>query len=148
MTLIKIVPFEEKHIKEMSQWQNSDLLIGFLGMGLPYLLFTAFIEEKIIAIAGVIRMWEGVAEAMSTMAPEAEKYMKSIHRKSKEIIIQAIKDWKLRRVQTVVNVNSEKGRKWVEALGFKIESTMSKYGLNGEDILRYVMFPNNPQERG
>lgn len=137
---IEIVPFENKHHEQMKS--QGVAMADFGVFGLPKMLFTGFVDGKIVAVAGLVKMWPGVAEAMSVMTPSAKPYMKSIHRKSRDVITEAIKKWGLHRIQTVVWDASPAGRKWVEALGFEIESPMKKYGPHQETVLRYVIFPN------
>ncbi len=141
--MIEIVPFKPEHL-ELFEGKKGDELMP---PGLDYqTLFTVFadrgamfsgiVDDRVVAIAGLIGLWDGVGEVFATFTEEGTHYMKSIHRKSKEVIETALKDgfW---RIQTNVKAGFEKGIRWVEGLGFHSEGPMERYAPDGSNMIRY-----------
>ena len=144
--MIKIVPFEPEHldlfdkkIEDEWLWANIDIkeLCGkFAERGAMFSAFNVY--GKVVAIAGIMAMWRGVGEVWATFAPDGERHMKTIHRKSKEVIKTALDNgfW---RLQTTVKAGFDKGIRWVEGLGFHFEGKMERYAPDGSDMLRYAI---------
>lgn len=100
--------------------------------------YTALVNDVPVAMAGVIILWPGVGEAWSIMTENTLKYPFLIHRAVKRTLNDIIRNMKLKRVQSVCLKGFDRGCRWLEVLGFKFESEMPLYGLNGETYIKYV----------
>lgn len=143
--MIEIIPFKSEHLEKFDgklgeEWITAHFDIGKLlsEFSKHGAMFTVFVDGRVVAIAGLMGLWKGVGEVWAAFAPGGERYMKTIHRKSKEVIAEALNNgfW---RIQTNVIAGFDKGIRWVERLGFKSEGVMRKYSPNGGDMIRYAI---------
>jgi len=99
--------------------------------------FTGVCEKGLIACAGVLPLWRGVAEAWCVGSPLIEYFRFSfprvIHRKLTEII----NFYQLDRLQTIVHPDFVVSQIWLKRMGFKNEGPMEKY-IAGITYLRYA----------
>lgn len=91
-----------------------------------------------IAIIGMIHLWDGVAEAWTVTSEEVKLYPISFHKSVLSSLVHHEKLLGIHRTQMNVRADYEDGRKWAEALGFKEEGVMLKYGPDGKDFWRYA----------
>lgn len=150
----EIVPFKPEHLESFKE-NGGKVLVGNISnmgeilkqLGLKKTIFSGIVEGRVVAIAGIMFLWNGVGEAWASFTPEGEHYMKSIHRKSKEIIRYCLENgfW---RIQTNILAGFHKGIKWVEGLGFKYEGEMRKFSPDGKDMIRYTIIKEEKNEIG
>ncbi len=90
--------------------------------------------DRLIATAGVLPYWPGVGEAWFALGPDFEPRdtMAGV-RRIRDFLARAQHDY--RRVQADVRMEH---RRWVELLGFALESEMPGYGPDGATYYRYV----------
>jgi len=99
--------------------------------------FTGVCEKGLIACAGVLPLWRGVAEAWCVGSPLIEHFKfsfpKVVHRK----ITEMINYYGLDRLQTIVDREFITSIKWLERMGFQYEGEMPKY-IAGRTYWRYA----------
>lgn len=143
--MIEIVPFKEEHLERFDGKKGDELMPpGFDYQTIFTLfadrgaMFSGIVDGRVVAIAGLIGLWNGVGEVFATFTEEGTHYMKSIHRKSKEVIEIALNNgfW---RIQTKVKAGFEKGIRWVEGLGLHSEGVMERYAPDGSDMIGYAI---------
>lgn len=101
--------------------------------------YSAFNGDDLVACAGVNILWPGVGEAWMVSTPNIFANKKFLHKSVKDILQRIINNHSLFRVQATVLFGFEKGRIWVERLGFKREGVMKKYDRDGNDYWLYAM---------
>ena len=100
--------------------------------------FTMLAAEGIVAIAGVVLVHIGMGEAWVGTSDLVEKYPLSFCRMVKKYLGQIIDDHGLWRVQSHVLAEHDRSHVWTRWLGLEQEGLMRKYGLGGEDYIRYA----------
>jgi len=94
---------------------------------------TLVCDDLPIAIIGGSLMWPGVMHVWTVLGEEIKKCPSAFHKKVKEMIELYADGLKLWRMQMDVNGKYDSGLDWAEALGFKFECVMKKYGPDGSD---------------
>jgi hypothetical protein len=87
--------------------------------------FTAISGERVIACAGVTEIWENRAVAWSLISKDAGRHMLSIHRPIAGFLLAS----KYRRIEAWVDEGFEPGMRWLEILGFTLETPSPMRGF-------------------
>lgn len=95
--------------------------------------------DQVIAVGGVATVYAGVGEAWTYLCPTIDQHGMFLHRavKSRLDLIKG----QFRRVQSFAREDHAAACRWLERLGFHLESRMPLSGPNGETMCRYVCFP-------
>lgn len=147
---VTIEAFKRAHVREMElgaqahletvNVPNFDAALRLFEIGGPS--FTGRINGKIAGCGGLILFsWPGVAEAWVMATTHAATYPVTWCRTFRFMLDKLVKDYSLRRVQAQVQEDFERGRRWIELLGFHSEGVMPHYGPNGEAFVMYAYFP-------
>lgn len=141
-----IVPFEFDHLRQLQprEFEAAELcnqrpeeirqrFQDYLNRGAAW---TGVVGGQIIAVAGIILLWRGVAEIWAITTPLVTKYRKSFHQAIKYGLRRDIKVMDLHRVQVAVHEDHAVSRKWLKRLGFMEEGKMPGYGLQQETYVR------------
>ncbi len=100
--------------------------------------FTAVADDRIFACAGVFILWRGVAVGWAVLSPEMPKYGIWLTRTIKRVLDDAIRVYKLHRLETMVEANNDQYRRWVKVLGFTPENGVARaYTADKKDNIRY-----------
>lgn len=99
---------------------------------------TILLDGRPIAVIGVVKLWDGVAEAWSVTSDEVRRVPLSFHKVVSGLIKAVERHLGIRRIQMSVDENYSEGHRWAEALGFKREGLMLKYGPIGENHFLYA----------
>ncbi len=94
-------------------------------------------DGRVLAMAGIVRLWQGVGEAWSLFTPEALQYGVAFHLRAVKVL-KSFFDQGWWRIQTTVRADFETGIIWLVGMGFKDEGVMEKYGPDGSDYIRYA----------
>ena len=135
-----LVPFESWHIDFIQpSWPIMKEGIALEKASISY---TAMAEGEIVMIAGIIPIWQGVAESFLIPTKLLQKnkircikYVKC----NEELLRQKLN---LHRLQTTVPSNLDHAIRWLEWLGYKRESTLRMWGPDKVDHYRYVRLFN------
>ena len=92
---------------------------------------------RVLAMAGIFPLWQGVGEAWSLFTPEALQHGVAFHLRAVKVL-KGFFDQGWWRIQTTVRADFETGILWLDRLGFKDEGLMEKYGPDGSDYIRYA----------
>jgi hypothetical protein len=101
--------------------------------------WTGRIDARIVAIAGITDLHEGVGEAWSYLNDEALYSPKWLHKAVKTEIERLAPGY--RRLQAETAQSFLAGCLWLENLGFHVETFSRLAGPNGETMAKYVWFP-------
>jgi hypothetical protein len=102
--------------------------------------FTAFRGGKAIAVLGVVNIWPGVGEMWSIFDNQAREIPATALRTGRSFGDIAIRYLQLHRLQITVRTDDNRAFRYAEAIGFKTESVMRKYGPDQVDYLLMARF--------
>ena len=149
---IEIVKLKKEHAFEIVERNRKEgLIIGSSGIDLEKAgemwenggpSYTLVIDGQIVCCAGVVLMEWGRGEAWTLVSSLFYKYPKTSFKAIKTKLDEIAKEKNLRRVQSLINSNSEWGERWMEHLGFRKEGMLRAYGPNGEDFIMFSRIYN------
>lgn len=99
--------------------------------------FTLMAHGRVVACGGVLTLWPGVAEAWICVSVHAKDHPSFVYRYAKAVIEVAIKVGKLHRLQAHVQTNFTTARRFMEHLGFELESGLTRFGPDQADYVLY-----------
>lgn len=137
-----IVPFKVEHLQAIKlQAAQSDAITGLGDAESIYLecsefAFSALEGDRVIACAGIIKLWEGRGHAWALLSGDIGNRFVAIHRAVK----RAIDVSGYRRVEMDVDGDHKEAIKWAHMLGFYNETPdgMKGYVADGRLIYKFV----------
>jgi len=103
-----------------------------------HLAFTGLINDKVIAAAGMKRIWGNVAEGWFIAKNDVWNYPITIAKAVKQNIDYLATSNNIKRLQTAVRADFEIGIKFAKWLGFTNEGLMKNYGFDDTDHYRFA----------
>jgi len=100
---------------------------------------SGFCDNALIVTAGVFTPWTGYGITWALVVPNAQRHARFIHTVVKQGLSEFIFRLKLRRLEANVDESQAQAIKWVEKLGFEEESTMPKFGPQGQTFRKFVI---------
>jgi RimJ/RimL family protein N-acetyltransferase len=101
-----------------------------------HLAFTGLINDKVIAAAGMKRIWGNVAEGWFIAKNDVWNYPITIAKAVKQNIDYLATSNNIKRLQTAVRTDFGIGIRFAKWLGFTNEGLMKSYGFDGSDHYR------------
>jgi RimJ/RimL family protein N-acetyltransferase len=101
-----------------------------------HLAFTGLINDKVIAAAGMKRIWGNVAEGWFIAKNDVWNYPITIAKAVKQNIDYLATSNNIKRLQTAVRADFGIGIRFAKWLGFTNEGLMKSYGFDGTDHYR------------
>lgn len=148
MTQPVLVPFEPWHAHLLKARKDSEMkaleMAGELDhFSLVYaqsslLAFTGLVGGYCIGMGGVFPLWPGTAECWLFSSDHFDKYPKFVFKMARQVLDLADNHFEIHRLQASVRADADVNRRFIERLGFKNEGIMEKYGIHGEDYIRYA----------
>ena len=133
-----VVPFESWHLDFITPlWP---VMKDGLALEKTSISYTAIDEGRPVVIAGVIPIWQGVAESYlipSALFPKHKIQCIKYIRLNQEFLRRELN---LHRLQTTVPAELTQAIRWLEWLGYERESTLRMWGPDKRDHYRYVRF--------
>jgi hypothetical protein len=131
---VDIVPFEPWHL----DWLGETTARAWLGKSIEYgealqrggPAYSAFVEDAVIACAGVVLQWEGRAVAWSLLSLSMPTALTAVFKHTKRFLNQ----YAARRVECTVDPRSAQAKNWATHLGFRYEGLMRAYTPQGDDM--------------
>lgn len=121
------IPFEPQHLPALNlPEQASDLYEDLEMLTAKGYWWSLLVGDKVIAVCGCRRLWEGVGEAFIFPSARAQRHAKTFQREVRKTMNQIFSALKLHRLQTYAAAD-EKTDRWMKALGFACEGTLSRY---------------------
>jgi RimJ/RimL family protein N-acetyltransferase len=103
-----------------------------------HLAFTGLINDKVIAAAGMKRIWGNVAEGWFIAKNDVWNYPITIAKAVKQNIDYLATSNNIKRLQTAVRSDFGIGIRFAKWLGFNNEGLMKSYGFDGSDHYRFA----------
>jgi RimJ/RimL family protein N-acetyltransferase len=103
-----------------------------------HLAFTGLINDKVIAAAGMKRIWGNVAEGWFIAKNDVWNYPITIAKAVKQNIDYLATSNNIKRLQTAVRTDFGIGIRFAKWLGFTNEGLMKSYGFDGSDHYRFA----------
>jgi RimJ/RimL family protein N-acetyltransferase len=103
-----------------------------------HLAFTGLINDKVIAAAGMKRVWGNVAEGWFIAKNDVWNYPITIAKAVKQNIDYLATSNKIKRLQTAVRADFGIGIRFAKWLGFTNEGLMKCYGFDDTDHYRFA----------
>ena len=136
-----VMPFKPEHLETLVLQPAQEMArVDIAGKGYGEALaksdsFTALIDGRVAACAGVIPMWEGRGEAWAMIAGDVGPMgMLRIHHAVKRYL-----DLNgLRRIEAACDAGFAQAHRWLLLLGFHYEGPLAKYTPDGRDCVRYA----------
>tara|TARA_R100000306_G_C4354253_1_gene131798 strand:+ start:582 stop:1016 length:435 start_codon:yes stop_codon:yes gene_type:complete len=100
--------------------------------------YTGLREGKVVACAGIMPLWNGVADLWMYLGKETFTDKRLACKVIKYYLDDIIKRHDIHRFQAVVKADYCKGIRFAEFFGFKAEGIMKAFGPNKEDFIRYA----------
>lgn len=137
---MEIVPFEPRHLRrvrpqpaqaELALYRDwlADRLDAYALRGCA---FTGLVAGRVAACAGVRPLWPGVGEAWAVFSLEALDRRFALFRATARGLATIENRQGLRRVQATCHENHPEAARFLQALGFRREGLLRRYGLCGE----------------
>lgn len=99
--------------------------------------YTALIDGRVVACAGLQRLWPGVAEGWAIVeAGLGPRAGARLHRAVATGLAIAMRHLPLHRVQITVAADNGRGLRWARALGFEQEGVMRAFTPDARDFAR------------
>lgn len=99
----------------------------------PGQAFTYFLNGKPVFACGIVQLWDGVAEAWLLAGKNVFDIKILAAKTIKQLQDQTCKKYKIKRLQTSVKANFERGLRFATWCGFEVEGLKRKYGPDGTD---------------
>lgn len=103
-----------------------------------HLAFTGLINDKVIAAAGMKRIWGNVAEGWFIAKNDVWNYPITIAKAVKQNIDYLATSNNIKRLQTAVRADFGIGIRFAKWLGFINEGLMKNYGFDDTDHYRFA----------
>lgn len=98
---------------------------------------TAYIDDRPVAIFGIVIVWDGVGEAWSLFSEESRRYPIAMTKGAYTFFDICEILFTLHRIQITVRSEDKRAVSWAKALGFNTEGTLFEYSTDKKDY--YMM---------
>ena len=127
-------PFHPTHGKILSNLSDQILHI-YVTNGLGW---TAFVDNRPIASAGIVIMAPGMGHCWGMISDEARRFPVLLHKNVKKHLEEIIKEYSLRRVDYIVDPIKPTAITWAKRLGFEFEGEMRAFYVDGHSAHMYA----------
>lgn len=103
--------------------------------------FTALLHGSPIACFGLVLMWPGVAEAWLLTDEAIKDYALPFTRAARKFFACAEQSFRLHRTQITCDTRFEGAVEWAQAVGFRVEARLHRYGPDGTDHILLTRLP-------
>ena len=138
--MIDVVPFKAAHLAaielQSAQAYLSEWVTQAQGRELEaHPSYTALHENKPIAAAGVIPIWQGRGLAWAFVSDAGPNLFLPVHRAVKRFLDGCY----VKRIEMTVDCDFEQAHRWAKMLGFEMEAErMKHYAPDGHDCALYA----------
>ena len=141
---MKVTGFRSYHLDLLLRIYPDDQRLQAMSGGIPEtkgsFVYTVFDAGEIVAIMGVLTIWPGLGEVIFYKTPLYDGRIVPYTRVIFQLIDSIQTMGKFHRIQAAIPVTDHVAIRFIEVFKFKIESVLSKFGVDGEDYVRFVRF--------
>ena len=137
---MNVVPFRAEHAYALELQLGQRGIKPFLTKAYVESLvgdyaFSGLIGDRVVAVGGVFKMWEGRGVVWSLIDQSAGEHFVAIHKAAKGILDAA----PFRRLEADTPCTFAQGHRWLRLLGFHLEAPcMEAYQPDGTDSALYA----------
>lgn len=139
--MIQVVKYKAEHSKRIAGLKRYDAFRDiftdefFVKLEENPSVSTILVDGEAILFGGATEFRPGRAEVWAFTHPDCSKHFLAVHR----IVKSYLSMLPIRRLEAAVECSFEKGRRWVAALGFKLEAErMEAFLPDGKDCALYA----------
>ena len=147
--MLYIVPYTKEHGKIILSYQMNHKILeadrkfiniegDAMNLEQDNLAFTGMVNDKPIFAAGMKMIWGQVAEGWVIASSDMWNYPLSVAKAIKKDFAKVARKYNIKRVQTAVRSDFDKGIRFAEWLGLENEGLMKHYGFDGSDQYRFA----------
>ena len=147
--MLYIVPYTKEHGKIILSYQMNHKILeadrkfiniegDAMNLEENNLAFTGMVNKKPIFAAGMKMIWGQVAEGWVIATQDVWDHPLSVAKAIKKDFAKVARKYNIKRVQTAVRSDFDKGIRFAEWLGLENEGLMKHYGFDGSDQYRYA----------
>ena len=144
----EIVPFEPGHLNELELRPTEVAYLAnipkyfdnLVGHAQPGTSWTGIANGKVVCCFGLRLLWRGVAEAWLLPGIGIERNPIAVLKNGRRLMQEAMYDLGVERLQIAVRAQNNTEINFAKALYFEVESTMKRYGPEGDDYFMMVRF--------
>ena len=136
-----ILPYKPEHLEELLLQPSQAYMRPFMSdkvyqnaLQIEGMAFSAIMDGKVIACAGVLPLWENRGHAWALLNDNIKTNFVSIHRATARFLDTC----RMNRIETHVDKDFGCALRWMEMLGFECEGTMRKYTSDGRDAYMFA----------
>tara|TARA_R110000824_G_scaffold13572_7_gene58962 strand:+ start:1525 stop:1947 length:423 start_codon:yes stop_codon:yes gene_type:complete len=137
---LNLKQFEVRHAEEAMDGEEP--VTGFYGyvahMRVEGMSWSAEVDGTIVASAGLVPLWKGVAEAWMISSDDVGRHRIKVARQLRVMFDEVMWHRGLYRAQANIHHKFEKAIRLAEWLGFENEGLMRRFGIEGADYIRYA----------
>ena len=100
--------------------------------------WSAEVDGRIVASAGLVPLWKGVAEAWMISSGDVGRHRIKVARQIRTMFDEVMWHRGIYRAQANIHHKFEKALRLAEWLGFENEGLMRRFGVEGDDYFRYA----------
>lgn len=104
-------------------------------------VWTGRVQGEVVAVCGLTKINDYCCEAWTYLHKEAVLHPFWLHRATMRILENDVGASEYRRVQSYADDTAQAACRWLERLGFHVESLCPLMGDRGQTLRRYVWFP-------
>lgn len=136
---MEIIPFMAEHLERFelqpAQSISQSYCTGEMGKALQqYDSWSAIVDNRVIACAGIVEQWEGRAIAWAFLSTYAKGHMYGIHK----AVGRFLEMCSCERIEAHADCEFKEAARWLDMLGFQKEGRMPKFRF-GRDYYLYGM---------
>ena len=113
-------------------------------MRVPGLSWSAEVDGRIVASAGLVPLWKGVVEAWMISSDDIGRHQVKVARQIRTMFDDVMRQRGLYRAQANIHHKFDRAIRLAEWLGFENEGLMRRFGIEGADYFRYAKVKDGP----
>jgi hypothetical protein len=137
---LNLKQFEVRHAEEAMDGEEP--VRGFYQyvaqMRVEGMSWSAEVDGRIVASAGLVPLWKGVAEAWMLGSDDVGRHRIKVARQLRVMLDEVMWHRGIYRAQANIHHKFEKAIRLAEWLGFENEGLMRRFGIEGADYIRYA----------
>lgn len=137
---MNIVPYKAEHLLALKMQPGQAYCMPYVTPEYAAMLesqfaFTAMEGEQVVAVGGIVEVWENRGLAWTFIDRRAGAHFPALHKAVKQVLDLV----PYRRIEAETACDFEQGHRWLRMLGFKLEAErMEAFRVDGGDAALYA----------